>query len=581
MATATSSSPIPKRETLPDYERVEGIHVLRLRGNDYEMGFQHGRLLKDSIAHGPIPYFAKWVEKLMQRGFFGPVAPIAKPLGTALSATVGKRIAAKFPKHVRDAIDGLADGAGMDRKELLRAVTMPETYLWLGVWYKRLFKAPIAARHGVPVIGCTSAIAHSGATTHGRLLHGRNFDYQGVGAWDKEQAVVFHEPNDGQPYVSVTAAGVLLGGTTAMNASGISLVVHQHIACTDFDLDGLPVGVVGDLVMRHARNLDDAKRILDEHVPNGAWTYIVTSAKEKRTLCYEVTANRRSPFEPDGEVFGYSNIFVRREVEKTEVDFYPAYWRNNVERWHSANRRLAKSRGRIDADEIASILGDVGEGALAGGTSSPPQKWACRLTCAISALTTVASVVFDAERALVYVATGRPPVSNRPYLAFDLSQKKARVDLPRLLGGTKIDSRSLEAFDAYRGAYESHFNDADLAAARRGMARARDLAPTQSVYAFIAGLLAIEARDLEGALMAFEDAIRLGHATPQRMAGFHLWRGRVHDAKGNRESALRDYRQAIVAADPSVHRAAKKNMQKPWSIKSPTVEWSFGEVLSP
>lgn len=567
MATATSSAPSSKRDVLPDYERVEGIHVLRLHGNDYEMGFQHGSLLKDSIAHGPIPYFAKWVEKLMARGFFGPVAPISKQLGTALSATIGKRIAAKFPKHVQDALDGLADGAGIDRKELRRAVTMPETYLWLGVWYKRLFKAPIAARHGVPVIGCTSAIAHGAATTHGRLLHGRNFDYQGVGAWDKEQAVVFHEPNDGQPYVSVTAAGVLLGGTTAMNASGISLVVHQHIACTDFDLDGLPVGVVGDLVMRHAKNLDDAKRILDEHVPNGAWTYIVTSAKEKRTLCYEVTANRRSPFEPDADIFGYSNIFVRREVEKTEVDFYPAYWRNNVERWHASNRRLEKSRGKIDADEIASILGDIGEG--------------CRLTCAISALTTVASVVFDAERALVYVATGRPPVSNRPYLAFDLSQKKARVDLPRLLGGARIDAKALEAFDAYRGAYESHFNDGDLEGARRGVQRARELAPKQSVYAFIAGLLAIEAKDLDAALAAFSDAIALGHATPQRMAGFHLWRGRIHDAKGDRESALRDYRQAIVAADPSVHRAAKKNLEKPWKPKTPTVEWSFGEVLSP
>src|SRR5581483_777220 len=306
MATATSSEISAVHEVLPDYERIEGIHVLRIRGNDYEMGFQHGRLLKDHIAHGPIPYFAKWVEKLMQRGFFGPLAPLARGLSHGLSSTVGRRIAKKFPKHVRDAMDGLADGAGIDRDELMRAATMPETYLWLGVWYKRIFKAPIAPRHGVPVIGCTSAIAHSDATVHGRLLHGRNFDYQGVGAWDKEQAVVFHDPSEGQPYVSVAAAGVLLGGVTAMNASGISLVVHQHIACNEFDIDGLPVGVVGDLVMRHARTLDDAKRILDDHRPNGSWTYVVTSAKEKRMLCYEVTSRRRAAIEPERDIFGYS-----------------------------------------------------------------------------------------------------------------------------------------------------------------------------------------------------------------------------------------------------------------------------------
>jgi len=562
MATSLRESP----RVLPPYERIEGIHVLRLKGNDYEMGLQHGRLLKEAIARGPIPYFARWVEKLMERGFFGPLAPFSRALGHALTYTVGRRIGKKFPKHVQDAIRGLADGAEIDREELMRAVTMPETYLWLGVWYKRLFKTPIAPRLGVPVIGCTSAIAWGDATTHHRLLHGRNFDYQGVGAWDKEQAAIFHEPDDGQPYISVAAAGVLLGGATAMNASGISLVVHQHIASVDFDLDGLPVGVVGDLVMRHAKNLDDATRILDEHRPNGAWTYIVASAKERRAIAYEVSAHHRAIVHPKDDTFGYSNIFLDHTIEKTEVDFYPAYWRNNAARYLAANRRLQSARGRIDGDEIASILGDCGD--------------RCRLSDNISALTTVASVVFDAERALVYVATGRPPVCNRPYLAFDLSQKIARPDLPRLLGGARVDRKSLDAFDAYREAYERHFNDGDLEAARRLVERARDLAPDQSVYAFVAGLLALEASDWEGALAAFDRAIEIGHEIPQRMAGFRLWRGRANDALGRRDPALRDYREAL-AGDPSVRRAARKNLSRAWKKKSPTIEWSYGEVLAP
>ena len=424
-------------KTLEPYERVEGIHVLRLSGTDYEMGFQHGKLLRDAIARGPLPYFARYVEKLLVRGLLGDKGGSAsRAFGSVLSSTVGKRIGAKFPKHAKDALDGLADGAGMSRKAVMDAVTMPETYLWVGAWYKRLFRAPLAPRHGVPVLGCTSAIAWGDATPHGRMLHGRNFDYQGVGAWDREQAVVFHDPNEGQPYVSVAAAGVLLGGITAMNASGISLVVHQHIACTDFDLDGLPVGIVGDLVMRHAKTIDDAKRILDGHRPNGAWTYVITSAREKKVLVYEVTSHRRAEIRPENGIFGYSNIFMDRDLEKTEVNFYPSYWRNNVARSHRSNARLEHGFGQLDADAIAAILGDIGDG--------------CRLTANIAALTTVASVVFDAERALVYVATGRPPVSNRPYLAFDLSQRKARPDLPRLLGGTRIDARALEAFDAYR-----------------------------------------------------------------------------------------------------------------------------------
>ncbi len=568
----------PKHESA--YQRVEGIHVLRLRGSDYEMGFQHGQLLRDAIPRGPLPYFARYVEKLLSAGLVGSFGgPASSALGTLLSSTVGRRINKRFPLRVRQAIDGLADGAGMSRRELNRAVTMPETYLWVGTWYKKLFRSPLAPRYGVPVLGCTSAIAWGDATTHGRMLHGRNFDYQGVGVWDREQAVVFHEPQDGQPFVSVSAAGILLGGVTAMNASGLSLVVHQHIACTDFDLDGLPVGCIGDEVMRHAKNLDDARRILDSHKPNGAWTYVITSAKENAAMAYEVTSDKRAIIKPqdlganghtarkEGGVFGYSNVYLHKDLQPTEVDFYPSYWRNNMSRFHRANARLHEAYGKIDADVIAGILGDIGPDG------------ACRFS-SISALTTVASVVFDPGRGVVYVATGRPPVSNRHYIAFDLERQTTREDLPRVIGGTHIDDSAREAFDAYRDGFEAHFNSADVATARRQVARARKLQPSQPVYAFVAGLLDLAAKDPNAALSAFDAALAIGHVEPERLAAFHLWRGRALDAIGRREDALTEYR-AAKSGDPNVKRAAEKNEKKRYKPSAPAVEWSFGDVISP
>jgi hypothetical protein len=578
MTVATASASVA--ENVEPYTRVEGIHVLRVRGTDYEMGHQHGQLLREAIPRGPLPYFAHYVEKLLSAGLLGPFGGVtSRAIGGALSATVGRRIAKRFPPRIREAMAGLADGAGMSRAEITRAVTMPETYLWVGSVYKKVFRAPMGQRYGVPVLGCTSAIAWGNATTHGRMLHGRNFDYQGVGVWDREQAVVFHEPKGGQPYVSIAAAGVLLGGVTAMNASGLSLVVHQHLACTDFDLEGLPIGVVGDEIMRYARTLDDARRILDAHTPNGAWTYVITSARESLAMAYEVTSDRRAIVRPEhlpanghtasraGGVFGYSNVYLHKDLHQTEVDFYPSYWRNNMQRFHRANERLHAAFGTIDADVIASILGDVRE------------AYACRFS-AISALTTVASVVFDAGRGLVYVATGRPPVCNRPYVAFDLAQKRARTDLPRVVGGTRSSPEAIEAFDAYRDAYEAHFNKADVAAARAKIARARELQPRQAVYAFVAGLLDVAAGEAGSALEAFDTALALGHEHPERVAAFHLWRGRALDALGRRDEALACYR-AARAGDPNVRRAAEKNEKKRYEPKAPAVEWSFGDVISP
>jgi hypothetical protein len=448
----------------------------------------------------------------------------------------------------------------------MRAVTMPETYLWVASLYKRLAASPLAPRQGVPTLGCTSAIAWGPGSTHGRLLHGRNFDYQGVGVWDREQAVVFHTPEQGQRYVSITAAGILFGGITAMNAAGLSLAVHQHIACTDFDLRGLPIGVAGDEVMRFAQTLDDARRLLDGHQPNGAWTYVVTSAREKRVLIYEVTSRRRAWYEPKDGVYGYTNIYLDQDLARTEVDFYPGYWRNNTRRFRLANERLRAGFGSIDGDAIAAILGQHDD--------------ACRLTGCISSLNTVASVVFDAERQLVYVATGRPPVSNREYLAFDLAGETARPDLPRLVGGTRGDRGAIDAFDAYRDAFLAHFNDRDLAAARGHLARARALAPGQSAYAAVDGLLALEARDLPSARTALDDAVRIGHTVPERIAQYHLWRGRARDALGERQAAEDDYRLAL-AGDPAVRRAAERGLDRRWKLAPPAIEWTFGDVLSP
>jgi tetratricopeptide (TPR) repeat protein len=552
----------------PRHERHEGLHVLRLEGTDYEMGYQHGSLLRAAVERGPIPYFARYVERLFRGGGLGALAqPLSRALGLGLGHTVGRAIAARFPRHVLDALEGLADGAGIARGELLRAVTMPETYLWVVAQLKKVAPAPVAPRFGVPIFGCTSAIAWGGATTSGRMLHGRNFDYQGVGAWDREQAVVFHAPLGAQRYVSIAAAGVLLGGITAMNESGLSLVVHQHVAATDFDLGGLPIGVAGDLVMRHARTLDDARRILDAHRPSGAWTYVIASAKEQAVLCYEVTSRRRSSFRPEGDVFAYSNVFLDARLEGTEVYFYPTYWRNNTGRWRAARALLERHRGRIDEARLASFLGHSGDERD-------------RFRDAIALLTTVASVVFDAGRGVVWVASGAPPVSHERYVAFDLATEAPRPDLAPIDARSAVDPAAHAAFDAYRAAHQAAFDDGDAPAARAALERARSLAPAQPVYHFVAGLLALAADDLAPARDALDRAIALGHPDPARACGFHLWRARVHDRRGDRAAALRDYREAIVG-DPAVRAAAERGLRAPWQGRHVSVEWNFGDVVSP
>jgi tetratricopeptide (TPR) repeat protein len=535
--------------------------VLRLAGDDYEMGYQHGALLKDAIARGPLPYFERYVERMLGTGFGGS---LGKALSHGLSHTVGRKIAAGFPEHANRALAGLADGAELSQKNLRSAVTMPESYLWVLQQLLRFRMPRLAPHHGVPLLGCTSAIAWGAATEHGRMLHGRNFDYQGVGAWDTEQAIVFHRPKDGQPYVSLSAAGVLFGGITAMNSSGLSLVVHQHMASDALALGGTPIGITGDLIMRHARNLDDARRILDDDKPSGCWTYVITSATDAAALFYETTPARKAALAQTEGVAAYSNVYLDRSLSRTERELYPSHWRNNLARYRRARALLEARRGHIDENAIAAILGDPGSG--------------CRFEEAISVVMTVASVVFDPELGRMWVGTGRAPTSNNDYVAFDLSTEGPAL-LPPLTGG-KLDAGSHAAFEHYRKAYEAYFNADDLSAARQHLASASEKAPDQPLYFYMQGLLALLGKDASGARSSFDRALALSHDAPERVASFHLWRARAQDLLGQRDAAVNDYRDAL-RGDPLVEKAAKRGLRRAYRGRRFGVEFTLADVPMP
>ena len=50
------------------YRQVNGLHVLHLKGDDYEMGRQHGALLSHMVPEGPIPYYRSYVERIVGSG---------------------------------------------------------------------------------------------------------------------------------------------------------------------------------------------------------------------------------------------------------------------------------------------------------------------------------------------------------------------------------------------------------------------------------------------------------------------------------------------------------------------------------
>jgi len=537
-----------------------GFHVLKLSGSDAEMGFQHGQALKAAIQRGVIPYFKDYLPRTLQ-----PVLGVqgARAAQALLYQTTGKQLFAAFPAHIREHIAALAAGADVPLRDVVQAFVLPDLFLWLVSRSNRAQNLGLA-----PQLGCSTVFAQGTATHDGSLLHGRNLDYMGVGHWDAEAAILFYKPDQGLPYVSVSSAGVPLGGITAMNSAGLTLAVHQHLSCLNVQTGGTPIGAAGDQVMRQAQSLAEAVKILDKLRPNACWTYLIASSDEKALLCYEATGTQSEWFITQAEQFAYTNFYLNPELAQRETHLYPSQWRSNLGRYKVIQAQLASHQGQTDANQIAAILGQRGAGT-------------CRLSHPLAMLLTVSSVVFVPGQQLLYAASGPAPTSQRAYWAFDLQRQSARLDLPPLQGGL-AEPQQDQGFTAYRQAYQAWFSQRDSQLALKHLETASRLQPREALYAFMAGLVALDAALPDQAVHWLQQALNTGHTSPERQASFHLWRGRALDVVGLRQRARQDYQQVLAGgADAKVRVAAQKGLQRPWRLRRLALEFNYADLMQP
>ncbi|MEZ4471458.1 MAG: C45 family autoproteolytic acyltransferase/hydrolase [bacterium] len=549
---------------------VQGIHVLDLRGTPYEMGRQHGALLKAQIPDGPIFYFRDYVEKLVKSSGLGILTPLVRGL---LRQTVGRTVARKLPDYARASIRGMADGSGLKFADVLDGCTMPDSLMWVVARMIQARRVGPAVQHRLALsLGCTSAIAWGSATADGRLLHARNLDYHGVEAWPKHTAVIFHTPDQGHRYVSVASAGVLMGGATAMNDQGLTLTVHQHMFTDGTRLGGTPIGTVGDQVMREASTLAEAEAILRQYRSIGCWTYLIADAKTNEVLCFEENPRRQvgHKITKENERFGYANIYLDPELGATERDLYPSYWRHNVGRQQRANTLL--QRPGMTPTDMAGILADEG-------------RTDCRIRDSICMLMTVASVVFRPEDGTLWVGTGEAPTSQNPFLAFSLAACDVLAGEAPLFPGAQADPARQAAFRLWRDAYVARVDRGEDAEARRLVEAACAAQPEQPLYHYISGLLALEVGEAHAAEQRLDQALALGHPDPERVASFHLWRGRARDLQGRRDAAVQDYQRALAGpVDPAAAKAARRGLARAHTLRKGArigVDFSFADVVMP
>lgn len=279
-------------------EEREGVKILHISGSNYEMGYQHGFLLRNETR-----------ENL--RGFLNDSHLSKEALLNMWNITRNY-----IPGEYEEEMHGIADGAGVEFADVVAA------YMSIITWG----------------MGCFGISAWGNATADGKLYHFRSFDLPMnicdpvTGTCVHENAVlIVRKPSDGYASITPSVAGSL-HGAGGFNEKGIAIGM-QTCWSNDATISGIPAIFRLEMVLDHASTIGDALDFLTENGTTG-WNFVVSDAKVPVGYAVESTANHSyagtwndavestPPFWAINDVVRRTNFFISPETASTQRNHY-------------------------------------------------------------------------------------------------------------------------------------------------------------------------------------------------------------------------------------------------------------------
>jgi len=290
---AKSQNPLNKSRI----EKYDGLILLYQNGSFYEMGYQHGYLLKNEI------------EENYRAFLYNIDVEIYDYILDRYNNIISKHI----PVEYLDEMHGIADGSEMSFNDV--AVVNTGWYIIID-------------------LACTEGAVWGTASSDGKLYHLRSYDipYNIVdpitGKYLVEnQILILRRPDIGYASLQVSIAGFVenIGG---FNEEGIA-VSYDMSKTNDINMEATPWTIKQKTVLDYARNTDQVIEILSNN-RTGGFNFIISDAKIPNAFVCEFTSNlsyigtwddpveSNYPFWSIENVVRRKNFFIDRKTAITQ-----------------------------------------------------------------------------------------------------------------------------------------------------------------------------------------------------------------------------------------------------------------------
>ncbi|MBI4341775.1 MAG: hypothetical protein HY599_00235 [Candidatus Omnitrophica bacterium] len=246
-------------------EYQDGLPIVHLSGSPYEIGRQHGELLRERVRAS--------VARVL--GFFRSYLKVPLVRVWAVNWWLDTTWRAGRPYVPSDDLEelrGLSDGSGVPLRELYRLHAIPDrTY------------------------SCSMLAAWGQATADGRLIHVRNLDWTIEADIQRFAAVFVVRPNGQQAFVNIGWAG-FTGVLTGINDHQVS-VGQIGAETVDATFRGEPMVFLLKRVLKQADDVEEAAALVRGARRTVGANYVFADAKARRAMVIETTARAARVFE--------------------------------------------------------------------------------------------------------------------------------------------------------------------------------------------------------------------------------------------------------------------------------------------
>lgn len=293
-------------------EEIGGHAVLHVAGTPYEMGFQHGRLLRDRV-HAVVRFLLDEKAKEMTAEVAGMELMTPQFMIQSIQAMQQPFI----PEWYNEELRGLADGSGVPLADVQTCNFIPELF------------------------HCSGFAVSGAATGNEHTYHGRVLDYGCDWKLQEHPVVIVARPAGKIPFINVGYAG-FIGSVTGINAERISAGEMGGAGLGKWL--GVPMAVLMREVLQGADTLAEAVAVFRDNPRTCEYYYVLADGKTGEAVALEAGA----------DVF--RTMEMGTSCERLPHAVEDAVLLSAGDRYELLVKRTQAAHGKIDAEAAIALM---------------------------------------------------------------------------------------------------------------------------------------------------------------------------------------------------------------------------------